>query len=125
VITIRNDRFVVPIKQEHRGNFPGMIHDQSASGSTLFIEPAGVVQMNNKIKELLADERIEINKILLELSQLVAGRADALLANKDAEIANKDELIAQLIANKDAELANKDELIAQLIAKLNTSGEND
>ncbi|MCL2616819.1 MAG: endonuclease MutS2, partial [Defluviitaleaceae bacterium] len=84
VITIRNDRFVVPIKQEHRHSFPGMIHDQSASGSTLFIEPAGVVQMNNKIKELLADEKIEINKILLELSQLVASKADVLAANQYA-----------------------------------------
>ncbi|MCL2674483.1 MAG: endonuclease MutS2, partial [Defluviitaleaceae bacterium] len=84
VITLRNDRYVVPIKHEHRGNFPGMIHDQSASGSTLFIEPASVVQMNNKIKELLADEKIEINKILLELSAQVSGKADILTANLEA-----------------------------------------
>ena len=84
VITLRNDRYVVPIKHEHRGSFPGMIHDQSASGSTLFIEPASVVQMNNKIKELLADEKIEINKILLELSMQVAAKSDILAANLEA-----------------------------------------
>ncbi|MCL2852340.1 MAG: endonuclease MutS2 [Defluviitaleaceae bacterium] len=84
VITIRNDRFVVPIKHEYRGNFPGMIHDQSSSGSTLFIEPASAVQMNNKIKELLADEKIEINKILTELSALVASKANVLAVNQEA-----------------------------------------
>ena len=79
VITIRNGRFCVPVKQEYKSSFQGMVHDQSASGATLFIEPISVVSLNNKIKELLALERTEINKILKELSMLVAEHADIVM----------------------------------------------
>lgn len=71
VITIRNDRYCVPVKSEYRNTFPGMIHDQSNTGSTLFMEPLSVIQLNNKIKELQAKEKDEIRKILVELSCLV------------------------------------------------------
>lgn len=71
VITIRNDRYCVPVKSEYRNTFPGMIHDQSNTGSTLFMEPLSVIQLNNKIKELQAKEKDEIRKILVELSRLV------------------------------------------------------
>ena len=83
IITIRNDRYCVPVKAEYRGSFPGMIHDQSASGATLFMEPTSVVQLNNKIKELFFQERKEIEKILLRLTEMVAGQSNLLSANID------------------------------------------
>jgi len=71
VITIRNDRYCVPVKQEFKNSFTGMIHDQSSTGATVFIEPISVVQLNNKIKDLHTEEKIEINKILKRLSEKV------------------------------------------------------
>ncbi len=81
VITIRNDRYCVPVKAEYRNSFPGMIHDQSNTGSTLFMEPLSVIQLNNKIKELQAKEKEEIEKILLELSDMVTAHAISIEAN--------------------------------------------
>jgi DNA mismatch repair protein MutS2 len=71
VITIRNDRYCVPVKQEYKNAFSGMVHDQSATGATVFIEPMSVVQLNNKIKELKGAEKKEIDKILAKLSERV------------------------------------------------------
>ena len=76
VITIRNDRYCVPIKSEYRNSFQGMIHDQSNTGSTLFIEPLRIIELNNKIKELQLKEKDEIDKILLYLSELVKENLD-------------------------------------------------
>ncbi len=81
IVTIRNDRFCVPIKSEYRASFPGMVHDQSSSGSTLFMEPLSVVQLNNKIKELHFEEKKEEERILQKLSGLVAAEAELLNAD--------------------------------------------
>ena len=81
IITIRSDRYCIPVKAEYRGSFSGMIHDQSASGATLFIEPASVVELNNKIKELFFEEKKEIDRILTKLSGIVASNAEVLTAS--------------------------------------------
>ena len=81
VITVRGDRYCIPIKAEYKNSFPGMIHDQSSTGATVFMEPASVVQLNNKIKDLHSLEIQEINKILARLSKLVNESKDILLSN--------------------------------------------
>lgn len=72
IITMRNGRYCLPVKAEYRSSFNGMLHDQSATGSTLFIEPASVVKLNNEIRQLELDEQEEIEKILANLSNQTA-----------------------------------------------------
>jgi DNA mismatch repair protein MutS2 len=86
VITTRGGRYCVPVKSEARGAVPGMIHDQSGSGATLYVEPMAVVALNNAIKEFAARERDEIARILAELSDSVASRAESMAASMEALI---------------------------------------
>lgn len=72
IITIRNDRYVIPVKEEYRGMIKGFIHDISSSGSTVFIEPLTIFELNNKISSLKIEENIEIDKILKDLSALLS-----------------------------------------------------
>ncbi|MBB6452043.1 DNA mismatch repair protein MutS2 [Salirhabdus euzebyi] len=81
IVTIRNDRYVIPVKQEYRASFGGIVHDQSSSGATLFIEPQSVVDLNNKLQAAKVEEKQEINRILQELSVLVANDQHSLLQN--------------------------------------------
>jgi len=83
IITIRNGRYVVPIKREFKGNFPGLVHDESASGATLFIEPISIVNLNNKLKELKIKEKREIEKILKDLTEEVNQQKDIIWLNID------------------------------------------
>ncbi len=81
IVTIRNDRYVVPVKVEFKNTFRGIIHDTSQSGNTVYIEPKTVVEMNNKVNSLIHDEKEEIQKILRLLTERVAEDSDALIVN--------------------------------------------
>lgn len=81
VITMRNNRYCIPIKAEYKGQVSGMIHDQSATGSTYFIEPAAVVNLNNQLRELELEEKEEIGRILADLSSQASAHTEELAAN--------------------------------------------
>lgn len=81
IITIRNDRFVIPVKEEYKNNIKGFIHDISSSGSSVFIEPINIFEMNNQISNLKVEEEIEIEKILQELSSMLYEHTDLLKVN--------------------------------------------
>ncbi|PLS16931.1 endonuclease MutS2 [Bacillus sp. M6-12] len=81
IITIRNDRFVIPVKQEYRSSYGGIIHDQSSSGQTLFIEPQVIIQLNNVLQETRVLEQQEIERILIGLSAAVGEQTHELLQN--------------------------------------------
>jgi DNA mismatch repair protein MutS2 len=81
IVTMRNDRYVIPVKQEYRGLFPGIVHDQSASGATLFIEPMSVVEINNQLRIVETEETEEIHRILSDLSGRVQDVSVSLLSS--------------------------------------------
>ena len=81
LITMRNGRYCLPVKAESRSSFPGMVPDQSSTGSTLFIEPMAVVKLNNELKELEIKEHEEIEKVLAALSSMAAGESSIILNN--------------------------------------------
>ena len=78
IVTVRQDRYVVPVKQEFKGSIPGVVHDQSASGATLYIEPMAVMQMNNELRQLEIEEKREIERILWDFSQRIQENHDFL-----------------------------------------------
>jgi len=88
IITIRQDRFVVPVKADHKSSIKGLVHDRSSSGQTLYIEPMEVVQMNNELKELKLKEEAEIERILLEITGIIGDHA--------VEIRNNQEMLIQI-----------------------------
>lgn len=94
IITMRNGRYVIPVKSEFKGSVAGLVHDQSASGSTLFIEPMPIVELNNEIRELELKEKVEIERILKELSEKVAKNSEELLHDNE-NIAYLDFLMAK------------------------------
>ena len=100
IVTVRNGRYVIPVKAEHRGEVPGLVHDQSATGATLFIEPLAVVEMGNELKEWSMKERDEIERILAALSQQVGDGAD-LIAQDMAILANLDFIFAKAILSRE------------------------
>ncbi len=83
IVTIRGGRFVVPVKAEHRHEVPGLVHDTSASGATVFVEPMGAVEANNELKVLESAEAAEIERIVRELSEKAGSFADAVIADYD------------------------------------------
>ena len=81
IVTMRGDRYVIPVKLEYKSQFAGIVHDQSATGATVFIEPMSVVNLNNSVKQLEAEERHEVARILRGLSEAVRKNLDALTGN--------------------------------------------
>ena len=84
VITMRGDRYCIPVKSEYKGSVPGIVHDQSQTGSTFFIEPTAIVNLNNEVRELEIEENKEIEKILSVLSASVGEHAAELLSDMEA-----------------------------------------
>ena len=84
IVTIRDGRYVLPVKQEYKNKFGGVVHDQSASGQTLFVEPQAVLVLNNRQQNLMAQERQEIHRILIELSELAGGYQKEIKNNAEA-----------------------------------------
>lgn len=79
IITMRGDRYVIPLKSDFKGAIPGLVHDQSASGSTLFVEPMQIVEMNNELKVELVNEQLEIERILRNFSVAISASGDNIL----------------------------------------------
>ncbi len=94
IVTMKDGRYVIPVKQEHRGRFPGIIHDQSRAGATLFIEPQQIVNMNNELRELEINEQVEIAKILQKLSERV-GECSKDLVNSQRLLTRLDFIMAK------------------------------
>ncbi|WP_251547180.1 endonuclease MutS2 [Limosilactobacillus caecicola] len=100
IITMRNDRYVIPVEAHYRSRFGGVVHDQSASGQTLYIEPQNVVEINNRLRQAQIEERQEVRRVLAELSGLIAPHRE--------EIANNERLLGHLdFVNAKAQLANE------------------
>lgn len=102
LITTRGDRYVVPIKLEYSSAFPGIVHDQSASGATVFIEPLAVVQLGNELREIILKENREIQKILQQLTAFIAVKVDEIAGLYEA-LAKLDFILAKAHLSEDME----------------------
>ena len=112
IITVREDRFVLPIRAEYKAHFGGIVHDQSASGQTLYVEPSNVVEMNNQLRRDQLEERNEIRKILAELTEMLRPHRQEILANMD--------LIARLdFINAKAKYADQQKATLPIISENN------
>ena len=83
IVTMRNDRYVVPVRKEYRGMIKGIMHDQSSTGSTVYVEPVSIVEMNNEVSDLKVEEKKEVERILLELSGLIGDIEFEMLLNQN------------------------------------------
>jgi DNA mismatch repair protein MutS2 len=119
LITQRSGRYVIPIKADFKGRIPGIVHDTSASGATLFIEPLSIVEMANRLRELQIEEQKEVERILVELSTLVAGLADELAWTVEA-LAELDLALAK--ARYADELDASEPLVVPFMAQRSKSG---
>lgn len=112
IVTMRGDRYVIPVKADCKGQIPGLIHDQSASGSTIFVEPMAIVELNNQLKSLLVEEQNEIEKILRGFSESIA-LIEGFLKMSSENIASMDLIFAK------AQLAKK---LNAIRPELNSNG---
>ncbi|WMJ76556.1 MULTISPECIES: endonuclease MutS2 [unclassified Sedimentibacter] len=83
IVTMRNDRYVIPVRKEYRAMVKGIVHDQSSTGSTIFIEPMAIVEMTNDITDLKVNEKKEVERILLELSGMIGDISSEMVSNQD------------------------------------------
>ncbi len=112
LITMRNGRYVVPLKSEHKGKIPGIVHDSSASGATLFIEPLETLELNNRWRELQLDEEKEVRRILLMLTELVADDSERIVRTVEV-LANLDLILAKALYAEDLKAVEPDLLPVQ------------
>ncbi len=112
LITMRNGRYVVPLKSEHKGKIPGIVHDSSASGATLFIEPLETLDLNNRWRELQLDEEKEVRRILLMLTELVADDSERIVRTVEV-LASLDLIFAKALYAEDLKAVEPDLLPVQ------------
>ena len=100
IITVRGDRYVIPLKSECKGTIQGLVHDQSASGSTLYVEPMAIVELNNDLRTAKAEEQTEIERILRNFSMSIQGCADRIELSNDA-ITDMDVIFAKALLGRE------------------------
>ena len=100
IITVRGDRYVIPLKSECKGTIQGLVHDQSASGSTLYVEPMAIVELNNDLRTAKAEEQAEIERILRNFSMSIQGCADRIELSNDA-ITDMDVIFAKALLGRE------------------------
>ncbi|MCX4286720.1 MAG: endonuclease MutS2, partial [Clostridia bacterium] len=95
IVTIRGDRYVIPVKQEYKSFVNGIVHDQSATGATLFIEPMAIVQLNNALREAVLAEKAEIQRILQSFTDRISPVSNKIVTSQDV-ISDVDVIFAKV-----------------------------